>query len=149
MREITSHKINGCNESITIMARDEPSNGGANHHYRMTMDGGLLKRPTIEELEAELAKENTVDLQPNGDAHFGFFQDITFQKGPIKEAGVNGITHEALLAILIDRLEGFQAGPFKHEANEHALKHLRDALAALKSRTVERMARGIEGTHTV
>jgi hypothetical protein len=74
---------------------------------------------------------------------------LSFQNGPINEAGVNGITHEALLAILMDRLEGFQAGPYACEANASALFHLQTAQAELLSRTRERMARGVEGTHQV
>jgi hypothetical protein len=72
---------------------------------------------------------------------------IDFQNGPIKEAGVNGITHEALLAILIDRLEHFQNGQFANKFNASALGHLQQAQDALLSRTRERMSRGVEGTH--
>lgn len=75
--------------------------------------------------------------------------DIHFQNGPIAEAGVNGITHEALLAILIDRMECFQAGPFANGYNGQALLHLQAAQQALLDRTRERMARGVEGTHKV
>lgn len=78
-----------------------------------------------------------------------FSVPINFQNGPIAEAGVNGITHEALLAILIDRLEAFQAGPFASTFNADALTHLQGAQEALLSRTKERMARGFEGTHAV
>lgn len=74
---------------------------------------------------------------------------IRFQKGPLKENEPNGLTHEALLAILIDRLEAFQAGPFKNPYNQTALEHLRGALAALKARTTERVERGVEGTSNV
>ena len=72
---------------------------------------------------------------------------ISFQNGPIAEAGVNGLTHEVLLAILIDRLEGFQSGPFTNNFNQQALERLRAAQTALLARTLERMARGVEGTH--
>ena len=72
-------------------------------------------------------------------------QVITFQKGAIKEAGANGNTHEALLAVLIDRLRGFQAGPFKCRENASALTHLEDALMWLQKRTRDRMNRGVEG----
>jgi hypothetical protein len=72
---------------------------------------------------------------------------LAFQNGPINEAGVNGITHEALLAILIDRMEGFQAGSFASIYNAEALSHLTSAQEALQRRTKERMARGVEGTH--
>jgi hypothetical protein len=70
-----------------------------------------------------------------------------FQNGPIAEAGVNGITHEVLLAILIDRMEGFQAGPYANDYNASALAHLQSAQGCLLERTRERMSRGVEGTH--
>jgi hypothetical protein len=74
---------------------------------------------------------------------------LGFQNGPIAEAGVNGITHEALLAILIDRMEGFQAGKFANAHNAAALYHLQTAMDELGARTRERMARGVEGTHQI
>ena len=46
---------------------------------------------------------------PNDAFSLGGLQ-ITFQHGPIKEVGRNGLTNEALLAIVIDRLECAQAG---------------------------------------
>lgn len=66
---------------------------------------------------------------------------------PIKEAGVNGLTHEALLAIVIDRLRSFQAGPFASTMNEQALRHIEQGLDHLQQRTRERIKRGVEGTH--
>jgi hypothetical protein len=72
---------------------------------------------------------------------------LKFQNGPIAESGVNGITHEALLSILIDRMEGFQSGTYANDYNENALKHLKVAQEALQQRTKERMSRGVEGTH--
>lgn len=71
---------------------------------------------------------------------------IRFQKGPIKEAGVNGISNEALLAIVMDRLVGFQSGEFGNEDNAQALEHLKLALDALHKRIKDRIARGVEGT---
>ena len=63
--------------------------------------------------------------------------------------GVNGITHEALLAIVADRLRSFQAGPYSCKANACALTHIEEAQHWLQQRTLDRMRRGIEGTHTV
>lgn len=77
----------------------------------------------------------------------GCMAKILFQNGPIKEAGVNGITQEALLAIVIDRLRSFQAGPYASQYNEAALNHCEHALTQLQMRTVERIKRGVEGTH--
>ena len=74
---------------------------------------------------------------------------IRFQNGPIPEAGVNGITHEVLLAIVADRLRSFQKGPYSCKANACALTHIEEAQHWLQQRTIERMRRGVEGTHTV
>jgi hypothetical protein len=72
---------------------------------------------------------------------------ISFQNGPIAEAGVNGLTQEALLAIVADRLRSFQAGPYACPENGDALAAVEEAMACLHSRTKARMARGVEGTH--
>lgn len=117
-REITTHKVNGCNESLAVHAMDGPGPGGASHEYRVQLNGSN-------------------------------YLMVNFQNGPIKEVGTNGITHEALLAILIDRLEGFQSGKFACPENGVALDHIRAAKAALQSRTKARVERGVEGTHAV
>lgn len=121
MREIDGHKVNPANDRLLVEAVDEPGSGGANHHY---------------EISGFDADHETPD-------HVA----IVFQNGPINEAGVNGITHEALIAILIDRLEAFQCGPFANDYNAAALSHLQSAQGALLDRTRARMARGVEGTH--
>jgi hypothetical protein len=72
-------------------------------------------------------------------------QSIKFQEGPIKEAGVNGVTQEALLAVVIDRLQSFQAGPFPSRENALALTKCQEALMWLQTRTRDRIARGVEG----
>lgn len=74
---------------------------------------------------------------------------ISFQNGPIAEAGVNGLTQEALLAIVIDRLQAFQKGPYSCRENALALTKLEEAKLWLFSRTMERMTRGVEGTHKI
>jgi len=122
MRQVTDHIVDGDlpQNQLKIEVVDEPGAGGANHVYDIT---GF----------------STKDEAVN-------FLEIPFQNGPIKEAGVNGITQEALLAIVIDRLRSFQAGPYPSELNSIALIHCGVALDALKSRTRERLARGVEGT---
>ena len=72
-----------------------------------------------------------------------------FQQGPIGEVGVNGVTHEALLAILVDRMRSFQAGPYACRENALVLTKLEEAQQWLLSRTRARMVRGVEGTHQV
>ena len=74
-------------------------------------------------------------------------QAICFQNGPVKEKGYNGNSQEALLAILIDRLEGFQSGQYACHDNQMALDHLQGARLWLYKRTMDRVARNVEGTH--
>lgn len=74
---------------------------------------------------------------------------ISFQNGPINEVGVNGITQEVLLAIVADRLRSFQNGPYACRENALALTKVEEAQQWLQSRTLARMRRGVEGTHTV
>lgn len=121
-RELSSHKVNGLNDAITIAVLDEPGSGGACHRYAMSLDTG----------DAGQSLGN-----------------INFQNGPIKESGFNGTSNEALLAILIDRMEGFQSGQYATIENQIALDHMRAAQNILKFRTQQRMARGVEGTHKV
>lgn len=124
MRTITSHIVEGdsANHQLKIIVSDEPGAGGANHAYAICWPGPVSGGPD--------------------DACY-----VNFQNGPIKEAGLNGITQEALLAIVIDRLERFQAGPFRSGYNHEALEHCRLALSFLQQRTRDRLARGVEGTH--
>lgn len=77
----------------------------------------------------------------------GMHYHIEFQNGPIAEVGINGITQEALMAICIDRLRSFQAGPYACRENALALTKLEEAMHWLHSRTLARMVRGVEGTH--
>lgn len=74
---------------------------------------------------------------------------INFQNGPIKESGINGVMDENLLAIVIDRLEGFESGKYASPFNARALIHIKNGLQELQNRTAEREARGVEGTHKI
>lgn len=70
---------------------------------------------------------------------------IPFQHGPIKEHGINGISAEVLISILIYRLTIFQQSSFACDENALALEYLKAALEALNSRTRNRIARNVEG----
>mgnify|MGYP003656700696 CR=1 FL=1 len=120
MRELTDHKVNPANDVLVVCAVDEPGAGGASHIYAI----------------------GTTHADDNETV-------IEFQNGPIAEVGVNGVTHEALLAIIADRLRSFQAGPYACKANACALTHIEEAMHWLQQRTLERMRRGVEGTHTI
>lgn len=74
----------------------------------------------------------------------------------LDEPGAGGANHkylvkweEALLAIVIDRLRSFQAGPFPSPFNATALVRCQDALRLLQQRTRDRIARGVEGKTAV
>jgi hypothetical protein len=102
----------------------------------------------------ELVTVEAVDQPGDGGANHHYVvtaegnrTEIRFQNGPVKEAGVNGLTNEALLAIVEDRLDGFDKGKFASDDNANALDFVRQALRALKRRTEDRVARGVEGTH--
>lgn len=74
---------------------------------------------------------------------------IHFQEGPIKEAGVNGVCNEDLIAMVVRRLEGFEDSQFACKENEKAIEKLQEALMWLRKRTMDREARNVEGTHIV
>lgn len=130
MRELTDHKVNSVNDKLSILVLDEPGAGGANHVYAIS---GM-------QLERNTAAQTASDAYPEDSAV------IMFQCGPINEHGVNGITQEALLAIVADRLRSFQAGPFSSRENAVALTHVETAMLWLHKRTLDRMQRGVEGT---
>jgi hypothetical protein len=75
--------------------------------------------------------------------------ELNFQNGPIKENGVNGVTNEDLLAIVIERLQNFQDSEFVCKENAMAITKLEEAQLWLAKRTWDRQDRGVEGTHEV
>lgn len=119
MREIKTHRVGGVDDRLRIEVLDGPGPGGACHQYKVS-----------EDTEAEQRMPSYM---------------IKFQKGPIQENGLNGMTQEVLLAIVADRLEGFQSGDFACDLNQTALEHVREAMAALQQRTRDRIARDVEG----
>lgn len=115
MRAIHTHEVTEADKTIGITAMDAPGAGGANHYYAVDVAG-----------------------TENG-------ADIYFQNGPVSENGVNGVTQEVLLAIVIDRLRCFQAGPFACRENAIALTHIETGMMWLQQRTRDRIARQVEG----
>lgn len=117
---ITSHKVDDTDRGgLMIEALNDKGPGGAENNY-------FISAPDWVETN-------------------GFFQSLIFQDGPPAEVGINGLTMESLLAVLIHRLDGFQAGPFACRENYEARKHLAQALECLHARTRERIHRGVEG----
>lgn len=133
-REIHEHKVNPCNEQLKIEVLDAPGAGGACHLYRVSgFNTATNASDPFRERHGTPAEYSTV----------------LFQNGPIQEVGVNGITQEVLIAICIDRLRSFQAGPYACRENALALTKLEEAQHWLHHRTRVREARGVEGTHRV
>lgn len=128
MRKLTDHIVTVRSSwdkgdtapQVEIRVMDEPGPGGANHVYLVSWPGPIKGGPDS-------------------------WVTISFQNGPIDEAGPNGITQEVLLAIVIDRLRSFQAGPFASPLNNSALRNCEEALDNLKQRTRDRIARGVGG----
>ena len=61
------------------------------------------------------------------------------------DAEHNGVTNETLLAIVLDRLQAFQAGPFPCIENAAAIKDVQSALGWLRTRAELRPERGVSG----
>lgn len=124
MREIdTHHDGHGLNESIRIET-DLPDASGAAHRYTLSMDSTNIENATGREV-------------------IGVIQ---FQQGPRNvEGSTPGATEAALLAVLIDRLRGFQAGPYACRENAIQLTHLEECLHWTKARADERARRGVLG----
>ena len=136
MRQLNEHQVNPANDTLKIEVIDEPGHGGACHRYDIT---GFDT-----ETNPSAPRKGVFEPPIGGTA-------ILFQNGPISVDGngVNGVTHEALLAIVADRLRSFQKGQYACKANACALTHIEEAMHWLHQRTLERMRRGAEGTHDV
>lgn len=130
MKSLTDHKLTPLNNQIVIKVTDEKGLGGAHHRYEIT-GFDTDSNPSKADLEGYCASYSKAVL--------------LFQNGPLKEASANGVTEQALLAIVIDRLKDFQAGPFSSRENALALTHIETGLLWLHKRTLDRINRGVEG----
>jgi len=128
VREITDYIAEPLKNDLMILALDAPGKSGANMLYRIT---GFDSETNSARPINEPFKHTT----------------ILFQNGSPDAFGTNGVTNEALLAIVADRLHGFQRGAYACGENGDALAHIRLALDCLKRRTRDRMQRGVEGTY--
>lgn len=84
-RQIDSHRVNPANDKLVLTVLDDAGAGGAHHLYHITgFDSDSNPSDPWKARHGKSATHST----------------ILFQNGPIAEAGVNGLTHEVLLAIL-------------------------------------------------
>lgn len=114
---IDHHDGHGLNESIQI-SHDDPdtlSGGGASHYYTFMIDSELVGQ-------------------------------LQFQHGPRNEVGSTpGLTEAAVLASMIHRYRGFQAGPFACRENAIILTKLEECLMWTRARADARAKRGVLG----
>lgn len=73
---------------------------------------------------------------------------VDFQDGPVNLNGVNGLTNEALLAILIHRTQALDS-MYPCEENKLATSSMQLALDLFNRRTTDRKCRQVEGTYSV
>ena len=111
-------------------------------------DGGLLNE------QIRIFAGQTTDA-PGGGCHSyamkgpdSSFQGLEFQNGPLSEVGINGLSDEAVLAVIIDRLEQFQEGGLHNRHTAVALTKLEEALMWLRRRKEDRRSRQVEGTYS-
>jgi hypothetical protein len=124
VRAIEDHKNNKFNrECVFIQTTDDPASDGANHAYRVSV----------------FPINRTADAKPVSTA------ELTFQNGGLKEVGANGITDQALLAVVLDRVRGFNNGPFRCRENSIVITKLEEALMWMEKRSNDRSRRGVEG----
>lgn len=118
MTAVAHHKsgLNDINDYIDVRAVDQPGAGGGYHQYI---------------LSSEKCEEDGL---------------VTFHQPDAKRHGVlTGFTNEAYLAVILHRLECFQAGPFACEENAVALRYGHLMMEAMHQRSARRTAAGIEG----
>lgn len=129
VRELYDHKVTELNRrNIRVYAADEPNPvHGANHHYIIN---------AVEEAQTSDGWDRSISEV-----------EIEFQNGALQETGCNGITDQALLAVVLDRLRGFQSGQFSCRENSIAITKLEEALLWMGKRANDRAMRGVEGTH--
>ena len=72
--------------------------------------------------------------------------DVNFQKGPVKDTGLNGISEDDLLAILIHRYTFFQNSGLPCRENAIILTKLEECLMWSKKRKEDRESRNVEST---
>lgn len=113
----SNHTIIAVYGPRTIIAVDQPGPGGAHHQYHVI----------------DTASGETL-------------ANIPLQLGPEQEAGINGVQHVDLLAIVQHRLDCFQRGPFASPVNEVTCGAVSAAIASENTQTRRRALAGVEGT---
>ena len=109
-----------------------------------------LKHDLLTNKYTRVFHENDSLIEFNAPHHFKVFNiqneqigEVNFQKGPIKENGVNGVCNEDLISMVICRLEHFQKSDFSCRENAVAITKLEESLLWLRKRTMGREQSGV------
>lgn len=117
-REVTHHKRLNPTQFVDVFALGDPNRGGGHTSYCLVAGGGA----------------DAYEVR------------IAFQDGHPDEVGHNGILDDALIAVVIDRLQGFQAGPFASRETALVITKLQEALQWSAQRVADRRERGVMNT---
>jgi hypothetical protein len=94
---------------------DEPDKSGASHLYELRIGDKLVA-------------------------------SIQFQKGPRGEAlSTPGVTEGAIMAVIVDRMQGFNGGPYRCRENSLVATKVEEAMHWTRARADERASRGVLG----
>jgi len=124
----------------------------SNEMEKVKVVNGLFRDPNLEIWHEKDYKYNAPHhfrVMENTEDMYGQIASINFQEGPIKEVGVNGLTNEVLLMMVLTRLQAFQNSEYSTRDNAIAITHIEDALLRLNKRTDDRVARGVEGFNKI
>lgn len=110
-------------------------------------DGGLSIHVMSGLVTTNTGESTTIDSGHVYEIHGGGFSAlIGFQQGPVPKNGINGVTNEALLRVLIHRTCLINE-KFPCDENLHAISYMEAALNCFNDRTARRKKGGIEGTY--
>ena len=128
-------------EKLLVLATDEPATeppGNSSHHRYEFFS---VPQPVDSSVSLDAIKEG---LERGQGVSVGVVQ---FQRGPFDQPGSTpGTLSTAVIAMMIDHLEGFQKGPLASRETALAITHLEIAMWALRSRADKRAAAGTLGT---
>ncbi len=134
-RELFDHKNNKFNrECVEVTTADYRSDDGAHHKYKIAVYHDYTTG-----IDTGIDDAAAAEIVPVAEVV------LEFQNGGLKEVGANGITDQALLAIVLDRWRSFNDGQFRCRENSLAITHLEEALMWNEKRSNDRARRGVEG----
>ncbi len=125
-RPLTDHQNNAFNRKcVAVYTDDERASDAAHHKYKIVVNSWT------EDGESGSYPVEVCDLK--------------FQNGGLKEVGANGITDQALIAVVLDRMRSFNDGQFRCRENSMIITKLEEAMLWMEKRSNDRARRNVEG----